>query len=623
VLMTRAVLIVLGVTLAAACVAFLRWGPPARSGSPSPDAVAAPVEPLPERVTFNRDVAPVVFGQCSTCHRPGESGPFPLLTYADVKKRAGQVADVTGRRFMPPWLPEAGHGRFANERRLTDRQIALIRKWADTGTQEGDAAELPPRPAFTEGWQLGEPDLVVRMPEPYTLPPDGADVYRNFVVPVPASAVTSARYVRAVEFRPGNPRVVHHAFVLTDRTGDARRRDAQDVEVGYPGMSAGDSATVPDGHFMSWQPGKVPDAGAEGLAWRLTRGSDVVLQMHMRPSGKPEPVQASVGLYFTDRPPTKFPFRLLVRSTSIDIPPGEKAYAIEDRYVLPVDVTAIGVLPHAHYLGKVLEGWATLPDGTRKSLIRIPDWDFNWQGDYRYAEPLLLPKGTAVSMRYTYDNSADNPRNPHHPPRRVTYGPETSDEMGELWLQVLPRTKEELRTLEAHYVKTWAMPDAVRRHEKSLREDPANPKTHTDLARVFAVAGKLVDAERHLRLALAHRPDYAPAHYYLGELLLQQRRGTDAREEFEAALRHDPDDFRSHNQLGVLLLDTGDPGGAAAHFERTLQLNPNDVKARINLGLVAYKKGDVARAVGYFEEALQIDPDDPTARRNLDMLRGR
>ncbi|HXG67520.1 MAG TPA: hypothetical protein VNO70_20630, partial [Blastocatellia bacterium] len=197
--------------LAAALVIFPPAGR-AQSGSGSPGAL-----------TFNKDIAPIIFRSCAECHHPGGSAPFSLLTYQDVKKRASQIALVTRNRYMPPWLPEPGHGDFAGERRLSDAQIKLIQQWVEQGAAEGAPAELPPAPKFNEGWQLGQPDMVVKMPEPYTLPADGSDVFRNFVIPAP---VSSTRYVKAVEILPGNKQIVHHANLLIDRSQSSRRRDA-------------------------------------------------------------------------------------------------------------------------------------------------------------------------------------------------------------------------------------------------------------------------------------------------------------------------------------------------------------------------------------------------------------
>jgi len=530
--------------------------------------------------TFNRDVAPILYEQCVLCHRPGGMGPFNLVTYADARKHARQIAEVTASRFMPPWLPDESCGPFVGTRRLDALQVSTFQRWAEAGAPEGSAAHLPDAPQWPEGWQLGKPDLVVTMPFGYTLPAEGRDVYRNFVVPVGNDA---RRFVRAVELRPNNPRVVHHAFVLIDTSGDSRRLDARDEDPGFSGMNAGNGASPPAGHFLSWQPGKIPSQDASGTQWALEAGSDVVFQLHMRPSGKPEEIQASVALYFTDQPPTRFPFRLMLRSTDIDIPPGEANYTIESSYELPVDLHVLAVLPHAHYLGRDLQGWAELPDGSRRSIISIQNWDFNWQGDYRFERPLALPKGAVLRMRYAYDNSAGNALNGGRAPERVQYGEQTSDEMGELWLQVLASSPADRALLESDYVRKWAVPDSIATAQATLARDPDNVPTRTNLAAVLVMAGRVDDAETELRRALEIDPDFARAHSHLAHIHMRRKQNGLAIQEFATALRLDPHDFKARNNLGYLLLIGGDADAAAGHFREVLREHPDDPLARANL----------------------------------------
>jgi hypothetical protein len=232
------------------------------------------------------------------------------------------------------------------------------------GVAEGVASDLPAQPQWSGEWQLlGKPDLVVTLPQPYTLAAEGRDVYRNFVIPV---RVAGTRYVKGVELRPGNPKIVHHAFIKVDRAGESRRRDAEDAESGFAGMNT--PAEMPDGHFLGWQPGRLPTFVPDGLAWRLDVGNDLVLQTHLTPSGKPEILQLSIGLYFTDQPPTNTCFKLALTSLVVDIPAGAQDYVVEDSFVLPVDAQVLAVLPHAHYLAREMQGWATRPDGTKEWL---------------------------------------------------------------------------------------------------------------------------------------------------------------------------------------------------------------------------------------------------------------
>ena len=302
---------------------------------------------------FHRDIAPLVFEQCSICHRPGQSAPFSLLTYADVADRAEQIVDVLRSRFMPPWLPERSANRFVGERRLTSAQIELFEKWTATDCLEGDPADGPEPPKFKDGWQLGTPDSVVRLSTGYSLPPDGKDIYRNFVL---SPGLQETKWIKSVEIRPGNYRAVHHALLLVDRTDSSRSLDDEDPEPGYPGMDA-QWAQSPGPQFLSWQPGRVASVGRDELAWPLEPGTDLVLQVHMQPTGKLESVQPEIGLHFADQPSTGHVFKVCLRSFDIDIPAGEANYEIASEFKLPVDVELLAVLPHAHYLGRKLLGF--------------------------------------------------------------------------------------------------------------------------------------------------------------------------------------------------------------------------------------------------------------------------
>ena len=397
----------------------------------------------PAAVTFD-DIAPIIHGQCSACHRPGQFGPFSLLTYDDVKRHAQRIAVATRTRAMPPWPPETGHGEFANERRLSNEQIDLIQRWVANGALEGNPGTRPAPPEWPDRWHLGRPDLVVRLPRPYTLPAVGHDIFRSFVIRLPLS---TTRHVRGVEFRPGNPRLLHHTVIRFDRTRSARKLDAADPEPGYDGMLGGGDDS-PRGRFLGWTPGKTPAMEPQGMAWRLEAGMDVVVNAHLMPTGRPEAVQFEVGFFFTDAVPTRHPVMLRLGSEEIDIPAGQKDYVVSSHYMLPVDVTLLSIYPHAHYLARDIRAVAVLPDGAERSLIWIKDWNFNWQDIYQYAKPIRLPRGTIIATRFTYDNSSDNPRNPHQPPRDVIYGPHSSDEMADLWLQVVPRNDVDAEALE-------------------------------------------------------------------------------------------------------------------------------------------------------------------------------
>ena len=554
-----------------------------------------------ERVTFTEHVAPIVFEKCTPCHRPGESAPFSFMSYDDVERRAQQIAQVTRTRFMPPWLPEPGGPDFEGDRSLTDREIDLLRLWVKQGAAQGDPARLPPLPEWPEGWQLGEPDLVVEVPETYTLPAEGLDVYRNFVIPIPTDGT---RWVRAVELRPGNKRIVHHAIVQIDRTPTSRRLDAEDTEPGFGGMEMGGSVP-PDGHFIGWTPGKMPTAAAAGTAWRLDRGTDVVLQLHMLPTGKPETIRPTIGFHLTDEPTSVSPIVILLDDSNIDIPAGASDHLITDEIMLPVAVEALGLYPHAHYLGKTMEVTATFPDGERKTLIRIDDWDFNWQDEYRYVTPVALPAGTTVTMRYTYDNSADNERNPTDPPVRVVSGNRSTDEMGSLSLQVLPHSLRERHLLE----------EAQARHE--LSKYPAHYAGHYNLGSALLAQGRPAEAISHLRRATEIRPDLAKTHYNLGLALAELQLQDEADRAYREALRVDPSHPGAENNLGNLLLAQGKLDEAIPRLLRATELQVDFAEAHYNLANALLSRDRAHESIPHYREVLRLDPRDAMAWNNL------
>ncbi len=429
-------------------------------------------------VNFAEQVAPIIFNNCTTCHRSGEAAPFALMSYADVKKRGKLIAAVTESRQMPPWKADQGDFEFKHERRLTGAQIEIIKQWVAAGMPEGDPGKLPAMPKFTDGWQLGKPDLVVKMSEAYTVPADGPDIYRNFAVPL---NLTEAKWVRAVEFRPSARTVVHHSLFFTDATGDARKRDEADPLPGFgggmaftgqrfaarfglgnqndtAGNTAGNDANAAKtaqagGSLGGWAVGSQARVLPEGLAYYVPKGADLVLSTHFHPSGKVEKEASTVGIYFADKPPTRaftgvqLP-PLFGVFEGIDIPPGEKEYTIEDSFVLPVEVKSFGVGAHAHYLAKQMHLTATLPNGQTKKLLWINDWDFAWQDQYQFKESVSLPKGTRLNVRLTYDNTADNPHNPSSPSKRVHWGEGSFDEMGSMSLLVVAANESDMPQLQ-------------------------------------------------------------------------------------------------------------------------------------------------------------------------------
>ena len=565
-----------------------------------------------KQVTFNRDIAPIIFHSCATCHRPGEAAPFSLLNYSDVKKHARQIVDVTQSRAMPPWLPEPQKLKFADELRLADAEINLIERWVEQGEVEGATADLPPQPKFVEGWRLGEPDLVLTANKPLTLPPQGADTYWNFIFPVP---IQETRWVKAIEIRPGDKRYVHHANILVDREGSSRRRETE-PGAGFGGMEIRieSQAFDPDSHLLFWKPGTVPYVEPEGMALRLDKGTDLILNTHLQPSGKPEVIQPSIGLYFTPHPATKLPMLLqLENDAKLDIPAGQKDFVVTDDFTLPIDVELLAIYPHAHYLGKDIQAFATLPGSARQTLIHIPHWNLNWQAVYRYAQPVRLAKGTTVSLRFVYDNSEENPLNPNRPPARVKGGNRSSDEMCHLWLQVLPVNFDPTQG-----DPRMVLQEALARHD--VQKNPADFEAHYNLAAMLQAKDKLDAAIREYELAVRLRPEDAAANNALGAALVAAGHPEQGVGYLQTALKARPDYFEAHYNLGLALAGQNDFEGAAQQFRLASQLQPADANVEANLGAALAQMGRFPEAKSHFEHALQIDPNQPIAKENLDAL---
>ncbi|MFN0054248.1 MAG: redoxin domain-containing protein [Planctomycetales bacterium] len=421
----------------------------------------------PAKVTYTRDIAPLLAAHCMNCHREGEVAPFPLTDYRHAAKRAGQLAEVTGSRFMPPWKPKPDFGHFRDERRLTPAEQRLFQAWAEAGAPEGDAADLPPPPKFAEGWLLGEPDLVIRMPEAFDVPADGPDVFRNFVIPLP---VESDQLVRAVEFRPGNRRIVHHAIFYLDNRGEARKLDTESPGLGYG--TFGGPGFLPSGALGGWAPGGTPQALPDGMGRMLRKNSDLVMQVHYHPSGKPESDQSTVGIHYLKRQSQQVVAGLMVLDRSLNIPAGEPRHRMHRDYVLPSDATLVGVTPHMHLLGREMKVTATAPDGRVEPLIHITDWNFNWQDQYLFAEPLRLSKGTRLEVEGWFDNSSANPLNPHTPPQRVTWGEQTTDEMFICFFLMTTDKPQDLRSLIIDNLTAISGGQVARSLQKLLNRSP-------------------------------------------------------------------------------------------------------------------------------------------------------
>jgi tetratricopeptide (TPR) repeat protein len=442
---------------------------------------------------------------------------------------------------------------------------------------------------------------------------------RNFVLPIP---LTAERYVKAWEFRTNAPQVVHHATMVLDPTPASRRLDEESPEPGYEGLIPL-SAQNPDGYFLGWTPGQSPSISRDDMAWRLNPGNDLVLMLHLRPTGQPESVEASVGLYFTDVPPTRVPAMVRLNRQDHDIPAGESQYIARDSFTLPVDVDAYSVQPHAHNLAREVKAFATRPDGTKEWLLYIRDWDFHWQDAYRYRQPVFLPAGTQLSMEFVYDNSLGNRANPNLPPRRVIYGQRTTDEMGDVWIQVVPRQRADLSALMVS-LRRKLLPQNIQGYRTMLQSDPDNAGLHDDLALLSVEAGDFEAALAEFSQSLRLRPDLAAAHYNVGNALLLLRRFDEAETHFRAAIDRSPDYKLAqqglalvHYNLGVLRQQQKQFDAALAEYREALRMSPDLADAHFGVAMVEAGLGHAALAVESLRRALAIRPEWPAAQFEL------
>ncbi len=604
--------------------------------------------PSPTPVAFNTHVAPIVFANCVTCHRPGGDAPFSLLTYADAARHATEIGDETLARHMPPWLPEPGDVPIVGVRRLSAAQIDTIQRWVRDGAVEGTAADLPAPPSFPSDWQLGTPDVVLTMPRPYVLSPGREDVYRNIVL---HNSLPDDVFIRAVELRRnGGP--IHHALIRLGRASVARRFDGEGGQPGFNGMSSG-RLRDPDGQFLGWAPGRGPMVSPDGMPWRLERGTDLVLELHLVPSDRAVNIQPSVALYFSSAPPARVPVTATMISKLIDIPAGDANHAVTDRYQLPVAADLIGLFPHAHYLGKEMLVTATPPGASPKTLLHIKHWSFHWQQDYRYVTPVPLPKGTVIDLRFTYDNSADNPENPSHPPVRVRVGSRSTDEMANLGLQFLTASPADTNALLASFFEKNLLGN-IAYGEASVRETPDSVSDRVLLGGSYVQAGRFAEALPHLDAALALDPRNAIAESYLGgayqglgrmpealqhfqrsarlapgderaqlnlaDALQKSGRQTDAAAAYRRAIAVNADSIEAHAKLAALLDSAGRLNEALTHLRRIVAIRPGSADAHNDLGGALAQAGFPDEAARHLRRALELDPNHTVARQNLERL---
>ncbi len=569
-------------------------------------------------VTFARDIAPIIYSHCASCHHVAASGgmehgrAFPLIRYEDVKLRAAEIAAAVRRRDMPPFLPDAGFGDFVEENRLSDAQISLISEWVAVGAPEGLAAETPAAPVFSGDWALGAPDLVLQAERPLALPASGPDVFWNFIF---SPQLKSVRYLRAIEVHPGGDlNLIHHANVVVDPARSARRQERERGD-GFAGMDISLEHSPLDipGHFLFWKPGARPWVEPDGLALRLEPGTDLVLNAHFMPMGMAATVRPSLGLYFTDKPPDRFPMLIeLENDDGLDIPAGAADFVVGDDFRLPRDVDVLAVYPHAHYLGHAVEAYASLPDGSRRWLIRISDWNPDWQAVFHYREAVFLPAGSVISMRWHYDNSGANPRNPYSPARRVVGGNGAFDEMAHLWLQILPRGAGDSRVEIEE--------DLLRHRVEKYRDDF---DARVSLGALLLARFQPAAAVGVLRSAVELNPRHEEARRFYGMALEGVGRSAEAIEEWRAALELKPDDSAARLELARGLVKAGKIAEALEDFRVVADADPQNFGLREDFGELLMRYGHLEEALGEFEAILKVAPGDARALRDRDLARER
>ena len=417
----------------------------------------------PTEVTYRRDIEPILAANCVECHQTGGVAPFALGGYEDASIRSAMLAHTTVEGLMPPWRPDPRYGRFRGERYLSDRQIELFAAWVEDGDSEGVADDRMPAVKLPDpGWRHGRPDLVLPMVEPFEVPAKGDDVYRYFVIP---SGLKEDKTVTAIDFRPGDASVVHHANFFADYSGKARREDAKDLAPGFSVFGTGsfmsyDNTDEDSFGIGGWVPGADPYSLPAGVGLWLPRGGDIVIEIHYKLNGRATTDQSEIGFYFADSPTPEYIDGLLIGTQNLDIPPGETAYTRHISMSVPVGFRLVDVMPHMHYIGTKARMVVTYPDGRKQSIVGVEDWDLRWQSICALRTPLHIPAGSKIDAWFVWDNSADNPDNPYNPPRRIEWGWKSEDEMAEMWLGVIPDDwGRRLELIEATY-STWYNADS-------------------------------------------------------------------------------------------------------------------------------------------------------------------
>lgn len=509
----------------------------------------------------------IIQRHCVECHCPDGAGPFSLTTYRDVHKRSRQIMEVIRDGVMPPWLPENATGTFVGERHVSQSDRDALNQWY-AQLPEYKASDLDAVEWAVPGKSFKRSPDASYTSESYDLTPDGLDIYQNFLIPID---LDQQRYLDAVEIVPSNRRVTHHVLMRIDEQALLRRRMGDQRTL----LSTDMTDVSASGHIIGWQPGRDFSPFSEGLSWPLKGAVDLALEAHLRPSGKKESVQFTVHLYFTDKPPTRMVQKFALGNLDFTIPAGEREFVVRDHFRIPVDVRIYSILPHAHYIARSIRAEAVMPDGNRLNLIDIRHWQFDWQNLFTYRDPVDLPAGTEIHVEFIYDNSADNPSNPFNPPRTIQYGPNTSDEMAEVWIQLVSVRESESATL-GEAIDRKIIHLLKKKFEREIAEFPQNAVALDKLGRYLFFERRYDESLNYFGRALAVDQGNFLTHYYCGLIYRIKNQLDFAKYHFEESVKLNPGYYKNYGNLGALFLGRRQYAEARRAFEKALELNPGD-----------------------------------------------
>jgi tetratricopeptide (TPR) repeat protein len=588
--------------------------------------------------TYNRNIAPIINANCSECHRENGVAPFALDSYQQVRKFAPVITYVTEKGIMPPWNASKDSGHYLNERILSLKQKAILKNWAQTGTPEGNLNDTPPKANLsTSGWRLGEPDIVIEMPESFSISASGPDVYRYFVV---EDAIPDDLEIAAIDFKPGDASVVHHSNFFVDYGQKARALDKKDPQPGFSVFGTGGLFSYWDtdnsaAGLGAWAPGGNAIRYPDGMGIKLPGGADFVFEIHYHPTGKNSVDRSQLAIYLSKKPIKQEVSALFMGTDEVVIPAGTKNYQRHVWMELPEDIHLVDIAPHMHYLGKTSRVTARLPDSSEQILLEAT-WDFRWQNAYYFRKPMYLPKGTRIDAYFSYDNSSNNPYNPYDPPVTATWGWGSDQEMGELYLTVLAKNKRQLKKLQNAAFESWfrtsdpvlsIAPLAVDTTVDKLTQLSIwEPRAESLIRTLSSDPMRFKQAISQLKVRAKQSPDDAKNYVLLGALygwssIFNSRHLNKWQKSFDKALDLDPSNWDALYALASGYADTKEQQYhpfALPYFEQLLDLqrkdpqtNPLYLKTYQGLGELYEKMGKLGLAKTIWGEGLQRYPEKP------------